>query len=94
MNHKESFLQYLLIEKRYSPHTIRSYQNDLDQFFSFLQTLGCSSNPEEITAHEVRAWIVSMMDDKIQPVTVHRKMACPPNPSGTDWVCAARGRVG
>ena len=69
-------MQYLLIEKRYSPHTIRSYQNDLDQFFSFLQTLGCSSNPEEITAHEVRAWIVSMMDDKIQPGTVHRKMSC------------------
>ena len=32
MDHKESFLQYLKIEKRYSPLTVRSYINDLDQF--------------------------------------------------------------
>ncbi|MCK7530406.1 MAG: site-specific integrase [Marinilabiliales bacterium] len=25
MDHKESFLQYLQTEKRYSPHTVRSY---------------------------------------------------------------------
>ncbi len=36
MTPKESFLQYLETEKRYSPHTVRSYLNDLDQFFSFL----------------------------------------------------------
>lgn len=76
MNHKESFLQYLLIEKRYSPHTIRSYQNDLDQFFNFIQELGLSANPEDITSHEVRAWIVSMMDRNISSGTVHRKISC------------------
>ena len=37
MNYKESFLQYLQIEKRYSPHTVRSYLNDLDQFECFLK---------------------------------------------------------
>lgn len=76
MNHKESFLQYLLIEKRYSPHTIRSYQNDLDQFFNFILELGLSGNPEDITSHEIRAWIVSMMDRDISPGTVHRKISC------------------
>jgi len=35
MSLKESFLQYILIEKGYSPHTVRSYKNDLDQFFTF-----------------------------------------------------------
>jgi len=76
MNHKESFLQYLLIEKRYSQHTIRSYQNDLDQFFNFLGTLGLSGNPDEITSHEVRAWIVRMLDNNISSVSVHRKISC------------------
>ena len=76
MNYKESFLQYLLIEKRYSPHTIRSYKNDLDQFFIFIGTLGLSGDPEDLTSHEVRAWIVSMLDNNISSVTVHRKISC------------------
>lgn len=76
MNYKESFLQYLLIEKRYSPHTIRSYKNDLDQFFIFIDTLELSGNPEDLTSHEVRAWIVSMLDNNISSVTVHRKISC------------------
>jgi integrase/recombinase XerC len=76
MNQKESFLQYLLVEKRYSPHTIRSYKTDLDQFIIFIETLGLSGNPADITSHEVRAWIVSMLDNNISPVTVHRKISC------------------
>ncbi|MCK4466116.1 MAG: site-specific integrase, partial [Bacteroidales bacterium] len=35
MKHKESFLKYLTFEKRYSPHTVRSYENDLNQFYDF-----------------------------------------------------------
>jgi integrase/recombinase XerC len=33
-------------------------------------------NPAEITSHHVRAWIVSMMDNNITSVTVHRKISC------------------
>ncbi|MEM1408292.1 MAG: site-specific integrase, partial [Bacteroidota bacterium] len=29
---QETFLKYLQFEKRYSAHTIKSYQNDLSQF--------------------------------------------------------------
>ena len=76
MGFKESFLQYLQIEKRYSPHTIRSYQNDLDQFFSYLSVNDMPSHPGEITAHHIRAWIVSLMDSGIKPVSVHRKISC------------------
>jgi integrase/recombinase XerC len=76
MNHKESFLQYLLIEKRYSVHTIQSYKSDLEQFFSFLRSLEHSCKAEEITSHEVRAWIVSMMDNNYNAVSVHRKISC------------------
>ena len=45
MSHKESFLQYLQIEKRYSPHTVRSYLNDLDQFYSFLSAQDLPDDP-------------------------------------------------
>ena len=76
MDHKESFLQYLQTEKRYSSHTIRSYQNDLDQFFLYLSQNDMPVTPSEITSHNLRAWIVSMMDKDIASVTVHRKISC------------------
>jgi integrase/recombinase XerC len=76
MDHKESFLQYLLVEKRYSKHTIISYRNDLGQFNLFLITLGHSAHASDVTSAEVRAWIVSMMDSGISAVTVHRKISC------------------
>lgn len=76
MSHKESFLQYLLIEKGYSSHTIRSYQNDLDQFFTFMEKQGSTGIPSEISSHDVRAWIVSMMENNISAASVHRKISC------------------
>ena len=76
MSHKESFLQYLQIEKRYSPHTVRSYLNDLDQFYSFLSAQGFSDDPVSVTSHDIRAWIVSMLDNSYSSVSVHRKISC------------------
>ena len=76
MSHKESFLQYLQIEKRYSPHTVRSYLNDLDQFYAFLSSLGLPEDPVSATSHDIRAWIVSMLDNNYSTVSVHRKISC------------------
>jgi len=76
MSHKESFLQYLQIEKRYSPHTIRSYLNDLDQFYSFLSNQGYPEDPVAVTSHDIRAWIVSMLENGYSSVSVHRKISC------------------
>jgi integrase/recombinase XerC len=76
MSHKESFLQYLQIEKRYSPHTVRSYLNDLDQFFSFLTSQGQPDDPVSVTSHDIRAWVVSMLDNSYSAVSVHRKISC------------------
>jgi integrase/recombinase XerC len=75
MDHKESFLQYLLVEKRYSPHTITSYKNDIEQFSLFLGGLGHSGMAGDVTSQDVRAWIVSLMQGGIAPVTVHRKIS-------------------
>jgi len=75
MDHKESFLQYLKIEKRYSPLTVRSYLNDLDQFDNYLNLQGLSGKPEEIGYHDVRSWIVSMIENGYSPVSIHRKIS-------------------
>jgi integrase/recombinase XerC len=76
MSHKESFLQYLQIEKRYSLHTVRSYLNDLDQFYSFLASLGLPEDPVPVTSYDIRAWIVSMLDSNYSTISVHRKISC------------------
>jgi len=76
MNHKESFLQYLQIEKRYSAHTVRSYLNDLDQFHSFLSEQGLPDDPVAVTSHDIRLWIVTMLDNNYATVSVHRKISC------------------
>jgi integrase/recombinase XerC len=76
MSHKESFLQYLQIEKRYSLHTVRSYLNDLDQFYSFLLSRGLPEDPVGVTSHDIRAWIVSMLENNYSTISVHRKISC------------------
>jgi integrase/recombinase XerC len=76
MSYKESFLQYLQIEKRYSLHTVRSYLNDLDQFYTFLSSLGLPEDPVPVTSGDIRAWIVSMLENNYSSVSVHRKISC------------------
>jgi integrase/recombinase XerC len=76
MIYKESFLKYLEIEKRYSPHTVRSYANDLDGFIFFLSEQGLPDNAEAVTTNEIRAWIVNMLDGGYSSSSVHRKITC------------------
>ncbi len=71
---RDSFLQYLQFEKRLSSHTILAYSSDLDQFCSFLQTTYNIKNISEINHTVVRSWIVELMDQKISPRSVNRKI--------------------
>jgi integrase/recombinase XerC len=69
-----SFLQYIRFEKRFSPHTVLAYENDLKQFFLFMNNLYETENPDEITHPMIRSWIVDMMDKEISPRSVNRKL--------------------
>jgi len=76
MNYKESFLQYLATERRYSPHTIRSYGNDLNQFISFIIEIYSGFTPGEINSADIRSWIVKLLDGGMSASSVHRKITC------------------
>ncbi|MEJ7827954.1 MAG: site-specific integrase, partial [Segetibacter sp.] len=52
-----SFLQYLQYEKRYSQHTIISYQTDLEQFFTYLLSQYDSPPVAEVTSGYIRSWL-------------------------------------
>ena len=75
MDHKESFLRFLRIEKRYSPHTVRSYINDLEQFILHLRLNNKPGAENEISSHDVRSWIVALMEEGYSPSSIHRKIS-------------------
>jgi integrase/recombinase XerC len=75
MDHKESFLQYLQTEKRYSPLTVKSYSNDLEQFCNHLELLGSSGIAGDVSSHDIRSWIVEMINKGYSASSIHRKIS-------------------
>jgi integrase/recombinase XerC len=71
----QSFIQYLQFEKRYSHHTIISYQTDLQQFFAFLISQYDGPSLSEITAGFVRSWLAEMRNEDITPKSLNRKIS-------------------
>jgi len=69
------FLNYLTFQKRYSRHTIISYQNDLTGFFDFVVSQYNSLNLPDISASVVRSWLASLKEDKIASKTINRKIS-------------------
>lgn len=72
----ELFFEYLRFEKRYSPHTLLSYQTDLRQFAEYLQTEYELAEPAQADHTLIRSWVVSLMQQELDPRTVNRKIAC------------------
>ncbi len=71
----ESFLSYLEHERRYSPNTIKSYENDLVQFSRFLTGIDATTALDQVKYPHIRAWIVELVEDKISARSINRKMA-------------------
>lgn len=72
----ESFFDYLRFEKRYSPHTVVSYQTDLRQFGEFLKATYELDDPTKADHTLIRSWVVELMQQQRDPRTVNRKIAC------------------
>jgi integrase/recombinase XerC len=70
-----SFIEYLQFEKRYSQHTIISYQTDLEQFFAFLISQYDGPSLSAITPGFIRSWLAEMRNDNITPKTLNRKIS-------------------
>lgn len=71
----QQFLDYLKFEKRYSQHTLISYQNDLEQFFAYLASQFDAPALEDINAMFVRSWLAEMKEDAITSKTINRKIS-------------------
>ncbi|MDR2936739.1 MAG: tyrosine-type recombinase/integrase [Rikenellaceae bacterium] len=71
----EAFLTYLRAEKGYSELTIRAYGDDIRQFVLFYGVAETDFDPRAITAADLKAWIISLGEAKINPKSVNRKVS-------------------
>ena len=69
-----SFLSYIEFEKRYSKHTLEAYKSDLEQLTDFLVKNESSELPFA-THHDIRNWMVSMMEQKVSARSINRKIS-------------------
>jgi integrase/recombinase XerC len=69
------FLDYLKFEKRYSRHTIISYQNDLEQFFQYLISQFEAPELAAISSSMVRSWLAELKEEKISSKSINRKIS-------------------
>jgi integrase/recombinase XerC len=73
-NNKDAFRNYLQLEKKYSPHTLNAYLNDISFFESFNKNQFDQENIDRANYNQIRSWIVSLVDDEMSNVSVNRKM--------------------
>lgn len=71
----QPFLDYLKFQKRYSQHTIISYQNDLTSFFDFTFSSYGELPLIEIKASFVRSWLASLKEAGMESRSINRKIS-------------------
>jgi integrase/recombinase XerC len=74
--HIQRFTDYLKFQKRYSLNTVRSYQDDLVQFFDYVQLQFGLLQLNEIGHPYVRSWLASLKERSISSKTLNRKISC------------------
>tara|TARA_B100001250_G_scaffold236758_1_gene203359 strand:+ start:102 stop:974 length:873 start_codon:yes stop_codon:yes gene_type:complete len=72
--YKDQFLNYLKYERNFSPNTIKSYFNDLDQFFSFVKKE--SKIIKHVSLKDIRNWIILNKEIGLESSTINRKISC------------------
>nr|WP_294934381.1 tyrosine-type recombinase/integrase [uncultured Flavobacterium sp.] len=72
---QQAYRDYLQKEKKYSPHTLTAYLNDVAEFQKYLQEQDPDSVLEAVGYSEVRGWIVSLVEHNISNTSVNRKIS-------------------
>ena len=69
------FKDYLLLEKKYSPHTLAAYTKDLERFFDFVTKQYDLDSLLAVNYSMVRSWIVHLVDTGISNNSINRKIS-------------------
>lgn len=69
------FIDYLVLEKNYSNHTVKAYRNDLQSFHDFAELEYDYKSVENVPYSIIRSWIVSLVEADISNRSVNRKIS-------------------
>ena len=70
-----NFLNYLSLERVYSPHTVTSYENDLKSFEAYLGKTEVGVKLEDADADLVRRWAMELVGSGMKATSVNRKLS-------------------
>ena len=71
----KKFIDYLLLEKNYSKHTVLAYQKDIESFGLFINKEFETDNFLEVNYNLIRSWIVYLSDNGIENTSINRKIS-------------------
>lgn len=72
----EKFLRYLRDERNASPHTLRNYRSDLEQFLGYLSPPDATPPPLTRVDHRlIREYLAHLHDQRLEKTSVARKLA-------------------
>ena len=69
------FIDYLLLEKKYSPHTVTAYTKDIERFLNFVSDVYEQNTLLLVNYSMIRSWIVSLVDSGIANSSINRKIS-------------------
>jgi integrase/recombinase XerC len=69
------FLDYIAIEKRYSPRTVKEYRDDLRLWCEFLGWDLEEFDPSKLDAEDVKDWMIQMLDAGQSSRSVKRRLS-------------------
>jgi integrase/recombinase XerC len=73
--YQQQFLEHLKYQKRYSQHTIISYENDLSAFSTFMLKEFPDTEIDKIKTTFIRTWLAEMKEDDLASRSLNRKIS-------------------
>ncbi len=71
----DSFIDYLRLERAYSPRTVQSYEMDLNEFEAYLRRTDADLTLATADADNVRNWTMEMMEAGQKETSVNRRLS-------------------
>jgi integrase/recombinase XerC len=71
----KTFIDYLLLEKKYSLHTVNAYRRDLETFQELNKDRFKDNTINQINYSQIRSWIIQLVDSGISNRSINRKIS-------------------
>ena len=69
------FLEYLLLEKKYSPNTVTAYEADLKSFSGFINEEYQQDSLQDVHYPQIRSWIIQLVEKGLTNRSINRKIS-------------------